>query len=1141
MRKKTVLLIALYFVVQVSLLRAQAARAWEEALVIPTYLVEPPEPNPIFFSGRAYQGAKGPVYPYPFLDRLTDKRVDRSYRAVYLENKYVKICVLPEIGGRLFSAVDKSNGYDFIYRQHVIKPALIGMLGAWISGGVEWNIPHHHRATTFMEVDHAIVQDRDGSATVWVGEIDLRHRMKWSVGLTLRPDTSVIEVTMKVFNRTPLAQAMLAWANVAVHANPEYQVFFPPDVEFATFHGKNQFSRWPLSAEVFNRQDYTKGVDVSWWKSHAAPTSFFAWEAQGDFLAGYDHGQDAGVAFVADHAFVPGKKLWTWGTGNEGRLWERILTESDGPYAELMIGAFSDNQPDYSWIQPYETRTVKQSWYPFRKLGGVKAANENGACNLTVDDQRRARIALQMTRDFGEVRLRLKAGDRVCFEALVPARPEEITFKDVPLPAGVEEESLRLEITTVDMGHELLTYASSKREKRPLPPVVTSPSAPKDIATIEDLYLTGLRLEQFNNPALEPGPYYEEALKRDPGDYRTNTALGLLYLKRAMYRDAEEKLRRAVERATKNYTRPKDGEALYYLGLALRAQGKSEEAEDLFGRAAWTQAWRSASFHQIAELACSRGDFGKALALAEASLETNSLNNKALDLKAALLRRMNRLAEAQETVSRALVLDRMDFWARNELYLLKNTGGLQEDVGRVHQDLMRLMRDAEPNFLELAADYGACGLWDEALGVLDRLGNLAKKDAKAFPLLHYFLAYYWDRKGDAMKATEAVLRAASQPPEYGFPFQSESLDVLRWAQVRNPKDGRAPFYLGNYLFDLQPESAMAEWEKAASLDGTNSVGLRNLGLAYARVKNDISRAIDLYRRALAGNPGDPRLYVELDQLEEAARAPLAGRLERLEKNQGVVEQRDDALTREILLLVRLGRYDRAIELLSRHHFHVWEGGGEIHGVFVDAHLLRGQKYLNAGDARAALKDFQTALTYPANLEVGEPSSGGGSAKVYFLIGVAQDALGDKDLARAAHERATAFRHGWSEQSFYQALANRKRGREAEAVKLLDGLIRFAGERLKSAPAMDFFEKFGEKQSAMAQSAQAHYLLGLGHLGKGKKAEARKEFEKALELNYGLTGAARMLDKNSGTKLLPAAFEESKRPVPIIMPDSAFGK
>jgi hypothetical protein len=174
----------------------------QETIVIPTYLPGAPERNPMFYFGRAYQGAKGPVYPYPFLDVLTDERVDKPYAALILENEYVRYCVLPEVGGRIFEAVDKTNGYDFFYRQHVIKPALIGMLGAWISGGVEWSIPHHHRATTFMPVDWTITETGDGSKTVWVGELELRHRMRWLVGLTLHPGSSVLEVAYRIINRT---------------------------------------------------------------------------------------------------------------------------------------------------------------------------------------------------------------------------------------------------------------------------------------------------------------------------------------------------------------------------------------------------------------------------------------------------------------------------------------------------------------------------------------------------------------------------------------------------------------------------------------------------------------------------------------------------------------------------------------------------------------------------------------------------------------------------------------------------------------------------------------------------------------------------------------------------------------------------
>ncbi|MBM3312900.1 MAG: DUF5107 domain-containing protein, partial [Candidatus Aminicenantes bacterium] len=523
-------------------------RIFEETLVLPTYLVEPAEPNPVFFTGRAYQGAKGPVYPYPLLDRLTDTKRDKAYRAVYLENEYVKICVLPEIGGRIFSAVDKTNNYDFVYRQHVIKPALIGMLGAWISGGVEWNIPHHHRATSFMTVDHALARNPDGSVTAWVGEVELRHRTKWVVGLTLRPGSAVLEVTTRLINRTPLAHSQLAFANVAIHANPDYQVIFPPDVEMATFHGKNQFSRWPVSTEVFNGQDYRAGADVSWWKSHARPTSFFAFEAKGDFLAGYDHGRQAGVVFVGDSRFVPGKKLWTWGTGAEGKLWESILTDADGPYAELMIGAFSDNQPDYSWAQPFETRSVTQYWYPLRGTGGVKAANAEAAANLALEDGR-LRLGLYAPRATTGARLVVRAGGRSLVDEIADLDPGRPFRKDIPVRAGTREEDCELAFFGRD-GRLILKYLPPKKKNPPLPPPVAPPPAPKDVPTVEELYLAGLRLEQFYNPALEPYPYYEEALRRDPGDYRVNTALGLLDLKRAMYGQAAEHLGRAVERAT---------------------------------------------------------------------------------------------------------------------------------------------------------------------------------------------------------------------------------------------------------------------------------------------------------------------------------------------------------------------------------------------------------------------------------------------------------------------------------------------------------------------------------------------------------------------------------------------------------------
>ena len=1096
------------FALAVGLSAQTGARVWEETLVLPTYLVEPPELNPMFFNGRAYQGAKGPVYPYAFLDRLSDLKQDKPYKAVYLENKYLKLCVLPEIGGRLFAAQDKTNGYDFIYRQHVIKPALIGMLGAWISGGVEWNVPHHHRATTFLPVDHLIVNSADGSATVWVGEIELRHRTKWIVGLTLRPDSSAVEVTIRVFNRTPLAQSMLCFANAAISANPDYQVIFPPDTTLATFHGKNQFSHWPVSTEIFNGQDYRGGVDVSWWKSHVRPTSFFAFNGEGNFLAGYDHGKDAGICFVADHNFVPGKKLWTWGTGSDGALWEKILTDADGPYAELMFGSFSDNQPDYSWTQPCETRSVKQWWYPLRATGGVKAATKDAACELTIAEGRKARLGFYATRDYPDARAVLSLGIRTVYEEKISLGPDRPFVRETPVPEGIDPGALSLSLITAE-GRELVRFTPAKNEKPGLPPAVAPPGPPKDIATVEELYLTGLRLEQFYNPALEPYPYYEEALRRDPGDYRTNIALAVLYLKRGMYGEAEQMLERAVERSTRNYTRPKDGEALYYLGIVRRALGKTHEAEDALHRASWDDGRRAASLLALAEIAARAGDFAQALERIERARAADALNPRSRVLEAALRRKVGDLDKARIAAAEALALDPLDFWGWNESALLR--GGAGSDEGRaVLKKLSALIRDAPPAALELAADYARVGFWDEGLEALERLIALNRKGSSDFPLILYWQAWLLHQKGDETRAEERLRAAAAAPADYGFPFQLEMVDILRWAQSVNAADARAPYYLGNLLFDLQPEAALACWERAAVLDPKFPTARRNLGLAYARIRNDPVRSVKEYEAAVAAAPEDAKLLEELDRIYEAAGAPAAKRLALLEKNHKTLVKRDDALTREIRLLVQTGRYDRAIELIDGHHFHVWEGGGEIHGIFTEAHLLRGINFIEAGKWREALRDFEAAATYPPNLEAAAPAGGGGSARISYFAGLAHEGLTEAGPAREAFEKAVSYKHPPSEPAYFEALALRKLGRGGEAEEKLKALRSAADERLRTAPSMDFFEKFGEKQSAAARNAQAHYLWGLASLGLNETSDAAAHFKAALAADPNFAAAARAL-------------------------------
>lgn len=1076
-------------------------KLWEEELVLPTFRVGEPEPNPIFYSSRAYQGAKGPVYPYPLLDTITLLREERTYNAVYLENRYVRLCVLPEIGGRIFFATDKTNSYDFFYRQHVIKPARIGMLGAWISGGVEWNFPHHHRATSFMAVDYTWDEAPDGSKTVWVGEMELRHRLKWVLGITLHPDRSTIEVTVKLFNPTPFVHSFLYWANVAVHANPGYQVIFPPSTEFATYHGKNQFSHWPISHEVYHGVDYTEGVDVSWWKSHPAPTSMFAWNCREDFLAGYDHGREAGVVHVANHHIVPGKKFWTWGTGPDGQMWEKILTETDGPYLELMVGAYSDNQPDYSWLKPFEVKIFRQYWYPIQKIGGVKHANREAALNLERISGNSVRMGIHATKQYTHAKVLLEAGGRVIDEQRIDIGPGRPFCREAGLPAGVLDGDIRLSLIS-GQGTALISYQPVEKKGNPLPKPVTPPPPPSSVKTIEELYLTGQRLEQFHNPVLEPLAYYEEALKRDRDDSRVNTALGILYCRRGMFEKAEERLERALARLAGNYTHPKDGEAHYYLGVASKVQGKIEEAYDMFYKALWDYGFYSAATYLLAELSCRKGDFGEALDHCNRALDTQRFHTKARCLKAVVHRKMKQLDEAENAAIEVLSIDPLNFMAGNELALLDSLQGRSEEAEKRLNALKILMREEPQSYLELALDYSNSGLWDEAIEILSRLAASPQRESREHPMVEYYLGYFWHQKGEKEKAREHFQLGSKRPPQGCFPFRLEAIGVFEEVLRYEPEDARAFYYLGNLLYDIQPERAIQEWERSRELDETFATVHRNLGLAYAQIEKNIPKAISSLEKGVACKRDDPRVYFELDLLYELGGVSPWKRLELLQKNHETLVKRDDALSREIILLVQVGQADKAIELLSSHHFHTWEGGGHIRECYVNAHLIRGWKKFKDHQYSRALEDFKAALDFPENLEVAKPLYDRRAPQIDYFIGLTYEALGEEDRARTFYEKAA----GWEEKGerfdtyYYRGMALVKLGQEEAAEKLFDELIRAARERLEESSSMDFFAKFGTRKSPEAQMAEAHYLLGLGYLGKGRREEARREFQKTLVLN-----------------------------------------
>ena len=1088
---------------------ASTVKVWETKAVIPTYLAGDPEPNPMFFFGRQSQGAQGPVYPYPMYDTLTGKKVDKTYTMVYLENEYIRIGVLPEVGGRIFEGVDKTNNYNFIYRQHVIKPALIGLIGAWMSGGVEWNIPHHHRASTFIPVQYKVEENADGSKTIWIGELELRQRMRWAVGYTLRPGKAYLEASVRILNRTPEVITMLCFANLAVHANDNYQVIFPPSTQFGVHHAKRQFTDWPISHSTYGGADFSQGVDISWYKNHLSANSVFAWNYQDDFFAGYDHGKEAGTMSVADHNIVPGKKFWTWGNGPSGKRWDTTLTDEDGPYIELMVGAYSDNQPDYSWLQPYETRSFRMNWYPFRDIGGVKKANLDAAVNLDVTAGS-AKVGFYTTSAHSAARVVLKAGDKVLVEETVSISPAKPYVKQVAMPPGIDDHDL---VASLWEGtKELISYNPIRLTQQLTPKVVTPPPAPQEIKTNEELYLTGLRAWQFHDPGVDPLLYWQEALRRDPGDTRVNTVLGITAFTKARYADAEKYLRKALERATDRYTTPKDAEPVYYLGAALKAEGKTDEAFTWLYKATWSQAWKAAGYYSLAQIATSRGDMAAALEFVNRSIDSNAGNIRAQNLKAAVLRHLGRNQEALQVLASAShELDPLDVRAMAETYLASKTS---ESFQRLADTLIAHPATAQ----ETAAEYLNEGLWQDGADVLSSL-NIYK--AIIHPMVYYYLGYFEDQLGQTQTASQYYRQAASLPPDYVFPFQNEAIDVLRRAIEANPGDARAPYYLGNVLYDWQPEEATRMWEHSAALDPSFAIVHRNLATAYLHQASgaNIDKAIAELEQAVSCEHKYALHFTELDELYEQAGIPLEKRFPLFQQNASVVARRDDALNRFIALEISTGQLDDAIRTMTTHTFAVAEGANlNVLDHWTDAHILRAQTEIQAKRYAQALADLEAAAIVPANLPVSFAFGGANAryAELDYWTGVAYAGSGDTRKAAESWKRAVAppepvpqrrtsqsgrVAAGGGVQVYYQGLAFQKLGQPETAHALFQGLVQSAQSELNQPASAE-----GREASPRVRTASAHYLAGLGYLGLKDQAQAKAELSQAVRISPDLVGA-----------------------------------
>ena len=1052
-------------------------KAWEEIVTIPTYPVDKADKNPLFLEKRVYQGSSGKVYPHPVTDKVSDVKIDVQYKAVFLENDFLKIMILPELGGRVQRAYDKMRNYDFVYYNHVIKPALVGLVGPWISGGIEFNWPQHHRPSTFDEVNYSYVENSDGSASVICSEIENMFHTKAMTEFTLYPDKAYLELNNHLFNRTNTKQTFLWWANPAVAVNENYRSIFPPDVTAVMDHGKRAVSTFPIATGEYYKVDYSSGVDISRYENLPVPTSYMAAKSDFDFVGGYDEGVRAGLLHVADHHVSPGKKQWTWGSGEFGKAWDELLTDEDGPYFELMTGCFTDNQPDFGYIGPMETRDFKQYFMPYHEIGTVHNATKDIV--LRVDNGDDITLNIYCSGTLGEC------------EAVIYGKDEELHRESLNLICGeyyeikAKGKKYNFEDTSVRIyknGNEVITF-SGDFKKHEIPDPQTAAPDPEECETLEDLYLYGLHIEQYRHATRRAEDYYLEGLRREEGDIRLNNAYGLLLLKKTLFSESEKYFRRALRKQTRSNPNPINGEVYYNLGLCFYYQNRMSEAFDAFYKATWNAETQSNAFYFMALISSKRKKYENALEFINKSIIYNVHNSNAINLRIMLLKKLG--MSFDETVNFALSFDKLNILA---LYL--NGESIEKHI-------------INPNMLiDLSLEFANAGFYEDAVKLLSNYGA-------NFPMIHYYKAYF--AYNGELEYKDYLSQAFAAPVDYCFPNRIEDTVVLKFAMENNASDFKAPYYLGCLYFDRElHDMAISLFEKSISMGCDFATSYRNLSMLYFNELGDAKCALELMQRAFDMDKTDARVLYELDLLKNRVGIPAKERIEYLENYLELVDDRDDLYLEYITLNNLIGNYAKALDLLHLRKFHPWEGGeGKVPQQYVLANIA-----LALQNPDKAVEYLNATYDYPKNFGEGKLFGTQENRQNYYLA-LAYLRADDKENAEKLFEKASVgisepqsamyYNDQPPETIFYQGMAHLRLGRSDEARYRFNKLIEYADKHMNDIVKIDFFAVslpdllvFNDDLN-LKNKLHCMFMKALGLYGLDKKEESKILFEEALKL------------------------------------------
>lgn len=1069
-----------------------AVKVWQETLSLPTWTTGEQDPNPMFLERRVYQGSSGAVYPYGVIDTLTGRREMRDYQAVWLENDFIRVMLLPELGGRIHRAYDKVMQRDFVYYNEVVKPALVGLVGPWISGGIEFNWPQHHRPTTFMPVDVTFRQNEDGSQSVWLGEVEPMRGLQVMTGFRLYPDRALIEITGKVFNGNVTPRHFLWWANPAVKGGDDHQSVFPPDVTAVFDHGKRDVSAFPIAQGTYYKVDYSAGVDISRYKNIPVPTSYMADKSNYDFVGAYHHGEQGGLLHIADHHISPGKKQWSWGNGDFGQAWDRNLTDSNGPYIELMTGVFTDNQPDFTWLAPFEEKVFVQHFLPYSKLGTLQNASTQAAIKFERDGNS-LELGVYAIAPLSNMTLRLCAGDDTLWQTPLTLRPAEVWQQrlDVSWPQ-------RLTLSLVDEhGAVLLSYCEHIAQEITLPQAAKAPAKPQDISNCDELYHIGQHLEQYLHASRPAFDYYQRALELDPLDYRCNVALGILEFNRGDWHKARSYADAALQRAHALNKNPQNGDASHLRAAAKERLGDYAGACDDYFKASWSGNCRDTAFYSLARLAMRKGEAAQALEFVSRSLLFNASNNLAMALKALALQQCGDTRGALSWITQQL-----ENWPLSYALHYARWRITRSDTDR--DELLRITGRRGTNASVLAGWLMSLGAESDARELLQTLDSPQA------------ISRLWQASLEAdVSQRQRYLTLAREhfADNVRFPNTLDEVGMLQGLS----DDGFARYLLGCFWYSKRryPE-AIACWTYSAQAMPEFAAVQRLLGIDAWNKQQDAARALDYLQRAVDLEPDNARFLFELDFLHKLIATPTEKRLSMLAARRHLVFKRDD-LTAELLSLWHIhGENDAAAQVLAERKFHPWEGGeGKITGQYLINQQRRALEHIACGELDQAEELLQQALSYPENLGEGR-LVGQSDNDIWYLLGWcaqlrqqtgrAQQCYRNAQRGDSVLEAGRYYNDQPVDYLFWQAMAQVRIGDRDTAQQQFHHFIQW-GQAHRDCPVeADFFAVSLPDLIALngdpgsIQRQHCLFVEALGHLGLGDMPAFERLIRELLVLN-----------------------------------------